>query len=133
MGSPGDVPSKAERKSEKELALWSKDVLATLVEHTGALYGSIGVEVTLPTPSHLRTGGDEVGSELFVSTALVTENPRLVMEADNDYREGTKEERPSGLFYSRRWCGNSVSESVPSSRTRNALARAARRVVAREG
>jgi hypothetical protein len=69
LGLPDSTWKASDRKAAHRLAEWATGVLRELTVGTGAVYGAIGVEETLPTPSALRTGAP-IGSVVFVTSAL---------------------------------------------------------------
>ncbi|TDW76369.1 hypothetical protein EV653_1515 [Kribbella pratensis] len=71
LGWPEALWTAKDRKAAYKLAGWATDVLRELTARTGALYGSIAVEETLPTPSALRAG-ISISSLPFLSAELPT-------------------------------------------------------------
>ncbi|WP_432893183.1 hypothetical protein ACQPYH_19415 [Kribbella sp. CA-245084] len=69
LGWPEGMWTANDRKAAYKLAGWATDVLRELTARTGALYGSIAVEETLPTPSALRAG-TPITSLPFLSAKL---------------------------------------------------------------
>jgi hypothetical protein len=69
LGFPDSTWKASDRKAARRLAEWATGVLRELTVSTGAVYGAIGVEETLPTPSALRAGVP-AGSVVFVGSAL---------------------------------------------------------------
>jgi hypothetical protein len=69
LGLPDELRKPKDRKAAYKLAGWATDVLRELTARTGALYGSIAVEETLPTPSALRAG-TPISSLPFLSAKL---------------------------------------------------------------
>ncbi|GAA0942428.1 hypothetical protein GCM10009554_34910 [Kribbella koreensis] len=69
LGLPDSSWKASDRKAARRLAQWATGVLRELTVGTGAVYGAIGVEETLPTPSALRSGAP-VGTVVFVASAL---------------------------------------------------------------
>lgn len=69
LGWPEELSTAKDRKAAYRLAGWATDVLRDLTARTGALYGSIAVEETLPTPTRLRAG-TPVGTLPFLSAKL---------------------------------------------------------------
>ncbi|MFC6157076.1 hypothetical protein [Kribbella jiaozuonensis] len=69
LGWPEELSTAKDRKAAYRLAVWATDVLRDLTARTGALYGSIAVEETLPTPTALSTG-TPLSTQPFLSTNL---------------------------------------------------------------
>jgi len=69
LGLPEELWKAKDRKAAYKLAGWATDVLRRLAGRTGAVYGAIAVEETLPTPSALRTGASIAGLP-FLSAEL---------------------------------------------------------------
>ncbi|MFI5713037.1 hypothetical protein [Kribbella sp. NPDC051620] len=69
LGLPDSTWKASDRKAARRLAEWATGVLRELTLSTGAMYGAIGVEETLPTPSALRAG-EPAGSVVYVGSAL---------------------------------------------------------------
>lgn len=69
LGWPEELWTAKDRKAAYRLAAWATDVLRDLTARTGALYGSIAVEETLPTPTALRAG-TPISSLPFLSANL---------------------------------------------------------------
>lgn len=69
LGLPQELWRSKDRKAAYKLAAWATDVLRELTARTGAVYGSIAVEETLPTPSALRAG-HAISSLPFLSASL---------------------------------------------------------------
>lgn len=69
LGWPDELWTAKDRKTAYRLAAWATDVLRDLTARTGALYGSIAVEETLPTPTALRAG-TPISSLPFLSANL---------------------------------------------------------------
>ncbi|MGW5191663.1 hypothetical protein ACWEOO_20610 [Kribbella sp. NPDC004138] len=69
LGIPAGLWRSKDRRSAYKLAGRATDVLRELASRTGAAYGAIAVEETLPTPSALRDGA-LIGSLPFLSANL---------------------------------------------------------------
>jgi hypothetical protein len=69
LGLPDEIRKPKDRKAAYRLASWATEVLRELTSRTEAVYGAIGVEETLPTPSALRAGYS-IGNLPFLSAVL---------------------------------------------------------------
>jgi hypothetical protein len=100
LGIPAAHQSASERKRARRLATWSVDLLSRVVTTIDPLYAAIGVEVTLPPPSELRVGRGRLGTEIYVSSRLLTSSPRLEAELRRVWADGSVEPWSRGLFLS---------------------------------
>ena len=95
LGWPEALWTAKDRKAAYKLAGWATDVLRELTARTGALYGSIAVEETLPTPSALQTGISISGLP-FLSTELP---PRVFEKFYAAFGRTQPVEWPHGTFF----------------------------------
>lgn len=67
--SPLESQSKSERRAAQKLSDWSVEVLSELSARCSALYGTIEVEVSMPTPAGLRAG-EKLQGGVFVAAEI---------------------------------------------------------------
>ncbi|WP_134116852.1 hypothetical protein [Kribbella kalugense] len=95
LGLPEGLWTLKDRKAAYKLAGWASDVLRDLTSRTGAVYGSIAIEETLPTPSALRAS-HSISSLPFLSTKL----PAVVLDKFHTAFSRTQPVAwPHGIFF----------------------------------
>jgi hypothetical protein len=117
LGWPEDPWTSKDRKAAYKLADWATDVLRDLTARTGALYGSIAIEETLPTPTALRAG-TPISTLPFLSTKLA---PAVLRTFHTAFPQTHPVNWPHGTFFPA-W--HPFARGVPSTVNRAALATA---------
>lgn len=100
LGIPDELWTDDQRQVAYELGDWNLDILRSMTSRSGPLYGSIGVEHTLPTPSQLGKAGAVVTTELYVSYRLLGSFGPLRERLAEAFTGGAVVEWERGLFYS---------------------------------
>jgi hypothetical protein len=95
LGTPEELWNAKERKAARKLADWATDVLRELTARTGAAYGAIGVEESLPTPSALRSGAS-IGTLPFISAAI---GPAVLDRCQAAFGPQHRVDWPHGAFF----------------------------------
>ncbi|MFD3402270.1 hypothetical protein ACFWUU_16420 [Kribbella sp. NPDC058693] len=95
LGWPKELSTAKDRKAADRLAAWATDVLRDLTARTEALYGSIAVEETLPTPTALRTG-TPLSTQPFLSTNLP---PAVLRAFHTAFPQSHPTPWPHGTFF----------------------------------
>ncbi|WP_328992576.1 hypothetical protein OG394_39910 [Kribbella sp. NBC_01245] len=67
--SPLESQSRSERRAAQKLSEWSVEVLRELSARCSARYGTIAVEVSMPTPAGLRAG-ERLQGDIFVAAEI---------------------------------------------------------------
>jgi hypothetical protein len=122
LGIPVDLWRAPERSSATKVARWAVELLQALTTQCDALYGAIGVEYSLATPSDLATGVATPPSEFYLSRALAARVPGIQKAFMLDFQGGETVEWPSGWFFSGWGPFNSNNVTLPSDRIRPAAA-----------
>lgn len=100
LGVPPNLWKKADRSKAGRIAEWSKRIMMTGSAACSALYGGIGVEATLATPSALRGGARLLPSEVFVSNAVLASNPNLLQTLRTEFDNNQDASWDHGVFFS---------------------------------
>lgn len=87
------------RRQAKEAAQWAQSTLTSAAVQLSPLYGAIGVEETLPSPSYMREGDAEAGGQLFVSTRLLARDLDLEPRLRECFNEGKTSHLSNGLLF----------------------------------
>lgn len=116
LGIPIEMWGKAERRSGEKLARWAVAVLHGIATQCNALYGAIGVEYSLATPSELANRSASLPSEVYLSRRLASDLAEIQDEFANDFRDAEIVEWPDGWFYSAWGPFNSRNVSLPETR-----------------
>lgn len=74
---PGDVRDEEDEMAAGRSARWSLALLAQMATNTGALYGTVTVEETMPSPADLANGAGLTGTP-FVARRLTDSAPGLL-------------------------------------------------------
>jgi hypothetical protein len=100
LGIPVEMWGKAERSAGEKLARWAVNVLHGIVSQCDPLYGAIGVEYSLATPSQLANSIAALPSEVYLSRRLASDAPGIQDAFARDFSGAEIVEWPAGWFYS---------------------------------
>jgi hypothetical protein len=100
LGIPESLWSASQRRSTYAIAEWSCSVLEMTVLRCDALYGAIGVELSLPTPWQLWNKKPRLATELFVSRRLMDASVLLEGKLRQAFSGGKVSDWQNGLFFS---------------------------------
>lgn len=127
LGMPEEFWDDENRRAAYARADWSIDVLRAAVERCDPLYGSIGVEFSLPTPRAICEKEWDLRAELFVSRHLLRKDTSLETRLRDAFAEGEVTGWDSGIFCVA-WAPYSTKRTTASDigRARDAAANAIR-------
>ena len=100
LGTPIELWRKAERSSAIKLAQCTTTLLREATDRCSVLYGAVGVEFSLATPSELIDGSASLPTEIFVDRDVITSNRELAQYLSNAFHDGFISEWPAGWFHS---------------------------------
>jgi hypothetical protein len=115
LGIPVGKWRKPERALGEQLARWAIDLLQRIATQCDVLYGAIGVEYSLATPSELANGVATLPSEVYLSRRLASDAPGTQGAFEYDFRDAEMTEWPTGWFYSGWSPFNSRNVTLPQS------------------
>ena len=99
LGLPIELWTEDDHRQGRQFADQSRELLREVVARTDPLYGGIGVEFGLPTPTELRAGRVNFPTELYVSRALLGRNTLAVSRLEAAYGDGDIDDWEDGRFY----------------------------------
>jgi hypothetical protein len=100
LGIPVEMWRKGERNAGEKLARWAVTVLREIAAQCDVLYGAIGVEYSLATPSELANGTAVLSSEVYLSRRLASHVPGLQDAFADEFSGAETVELSTGWFYS---------------------------------
>lgn len=99
LGLPTDSWTEEDQTEVRQLVDKSRELLRTIVATTNSLYGGIGVETRLATPTNLRTPDVNFPTELYVSRILLDGDAAATAQLTAVFANGEVSEWENGNFY----------------------------------
>jgi hypothetical protein len=100
LGFPDSLWSAKQRREAYALADWSRSLLETAAAACKPLYGAVGIEYSLPTPSKLADTRAGIPTEWFISRDVLNQASSLEGKLRALYTEGAVTEWADGIFCS---------------------------------
>ena len=100
LGFPDFLWSAEQRSAAYSMAEWTLSILKAAASACQPLYGAIGVEYSLPTPTKLADSSAVFPNNWFVSRALLIQYPSLEEQLRTIYSDGEVTDWEEGVFCS---------------------------------
>ncbi|WAL68589.1 hypothetical protein ORV05_12695 [Amycolatopsis cynarae] len=99
LGYPTEIWSADDERRARRFADRSRELLREMATETACLYGGIGIETGLATPTGVRAGRVPFPTELYVSQTLLDRDVPVAAQLAAAYRDGENREWERGRFY----------------------------------